>query len=686
MPHTAPVVVWTHRAERRLHFALSRSENAVAVRPQRMADIDARLAAAFPQADHLIVLDLYLGFRPRPGEHVLLLDVRDQQRPDTFIVKLADEDRLRRECDAWRACRPPAFSGDRVFMTQEVRSRPDAPERFVALVYQDAQSHIGTDRQTSLEEAFLSAVRFGAVAPASLAAVLDDLFNRLGDVLYHGAKAAAPAGAGVDLNWDNEKNCRRSLADSFDRWGASRPADELRRHVNAAFPLTFADFLDPVDFYRFLADELRAGVPAERWTPRMLRGPSHGDLHGRNVLVGVREGDDGVVWPALFDYEHMAADNLIGWDFVKLETELKVRAYPHVFGDQGPLRRYVVAVQAFEQELAERTELHRPNADWPAAGGATPRERLLTLLLTLRRLAGHHLGKAAGRPEEWLEEYYFLLGCYGVYSVRFENQSVQERAGAFVSGGVAAARFAWQRREKQTFTSDEVEAVLARRYPGYREPLQIAWGWNRSGDPVKLAQAHTLLTALAEHYAHVLHVWYELAFNLVKQKKRDDALALLAQIGERFRGMLDEDVLSLWGRCCKNRGDDYLNAGLKLPAERRAERVADFTEADGAYQEACTRYEQAYLLNSNWFPGINLATLRLLRAALAADLDRKAERDDYLTALRRPGRGVAASGARLDEAFGGRQHLDSRHPRRSATTARPLGRRRRPVPNRPGSA
>ena len=474
---------------------------------------------------------------------------------------------------------------------------------------------------------------FGVVAPASLAAVLDDLFNRLGEVLYHGAKAA-PAGAGFDLNWDNEKNCRRSLADSFKLWAASRPADELRRHVNSAFPLTFADFLDPVDFYRFLADELKASVPAERWTPRMLRGPSHGDLHGRNVLVGVREGDDGVVWPALFDYEHMAADNLIGWDFVKLETELKVRAYPHVFGDQGPLRRYVVAVQKFEQELAERTEFHRPNADWPAAGGATPRDRLLTLLLSLRRLAGHHLGTAAGRPEEWLEEYYFLLGCYGVYSVRFENQSVQERAGAFVSGGVAAARFAWQRREKQTFTSDEVEAVLARRYPGYREPLQIAWGWNRSGDPVKVAQAHTLLTALAEHYAHVLHVWYELAFNLVKQKKRDEALALLARIGERFPGMLDEDVLSLWGRCCKNRGDDYLNAGLKLPAERRAERVADFTEADGAYQEACTRYEQAYLLNSNWFPGINLATLRLLRAALAADLDRKAERDDYLTASR----------------------------------------------------
>ena len=96
--------------------------------------------------------------------------------------------------------------------------------------------------------------------------------------------------------------------------------------------------------------------------PVVVRGPSHGDLHGRNVLVGVEDGKDEVVHPALFDYEHMAADNLIGWDFVKLETELKIRAYPYVFADQGPIRRYIAAVQAFELELAEKTEHLGPTA------------------------------------------------------------------------------------------------------------------------------------------------------------------------------------------------------------------------------------------------------------------------------------------------------------------------------------
>ena len=176
----------------------------------------------------------------------------------------------------------------------------------------------------------------------------------------------------------------------------------------------------------------------------MLRSQSHGDLHGRNVLVGVREGDDGVVWPALFDYGRMAADNLIGWDFVELETELKVRAYPHVFGDQGPLRRYVVAVQKFEQELAERTEFHRPNADWPAAGrGHASRERLLTLLLSLRRLAGRLLG-TPGRPAEVLLVRSFISssGCCTAFIASALREPVGAGAGrGVVLGGVAAARF-----------------------------------------------------------------------------------------------------------------------------------------------------------------------------------------------------------------------------------------------------
>ena len=62
-----------------------------------------------------------------------------------------------------------------------------------------------------------------------------------------------------------------------------------------------------------------SGPPAGLLVPNMLRGFGHGDLHGRNVLVGLVRGQ--ARWPALFDYENMGPDNLLAWDFVKIRPE-----------------------------------------------------------------------------------------------------------------------------------------------------------------------------------------------------------------------------------------------------------------------------------------------------------------------------------------------------------------------------
>ena len=632
MTNPAPHVVWTHRAEGRLAVALARAEGPLAVFAEHRGRINEQLAVAF-DADHLIVLDLYVGFRPRTGEYILLVDVCRPNEAGTFIAKLADDARLRREFHAWESCRGHAFSGNGVFMKQTPCPGPGLPECIAALVYQDAQTHIGADRQMTLEESFLSAVRFGAVDPASLAKVFSELFDHLGQVLYQMAKVVEPAGAAIELNWDNVQRRRRPLADSFAGWSDGRIA-EVRQEVNAAFPEPFAELLDPVDFLAYVEADLKAGAKPERWLPRLLRGRSHGDLHGRNVLVGFHEGTNEADRPALFDYEHMAVDNLIGWDFVKLETELKIRAYPRVFAEATSLRHFAQTVQAFEQELGEQTENHRRPGTWPAPGGATARERLLTLLLTIRRLAGCHLGERANRSEDWLEEYYFLLACYSVYAVRFvPTQSPHERIGTFVSGGVAAARFAWWRRRSSAIVapsdsslSDTVESLIARDYPTWREPLRIAWAWNRGGDAEKIARAHDLLMGLRDRYRHVLAWHYELAFNLTKQDRCEEALAQLVEIGETFQGQLDEDTLSLWGKCHKARGDQFRAAGLRTGSSQ-AERLTALAEADRAYVEACRRYEQAYGLEHNWFPGINLATLWLMRAALAGELGRLTDRE-----------------------------------------------------------
>src|SRR5262249_10994453 len=144
-------------------------------------------------------------------------------------------------------------------------------------------------------------------------------------------------------------------------------------------------------------------------------------------------------------YEHMSDRNLVGWDFVKLETELKVRAYDRLFSRNET--EFVQKVHEFELHLAQQTEKHHQDGDWPAGGDpTTPRERLLAVLLQVRHLASLHLGHNRGRSKRWLEEYYFLLTCYGVVTGRFENLLRRELLGGLLSAGVAAARLSWPRQ------------------------------------------------------------------------------------------------------------------------------------------------------------------------------------------------------------------------------------------------
>ena len=150
------------------------------------------------------------------------------------------------------------------------------------------------------------------------------------------------------------------------------------------------------------------------------------------------------MWPTVFDYEDMGPCNLIGWDFVKMETELKIRAISKVFGG-GPPEKFVKAIQLFEVELAAQTEECHRNRTWPEVdAAATPEARLRTILLAIRRMAAQHLGGI--RPNDWLEEYYFLLACYGVFAGKFTNLQHRERIGVFLSAGAAAARLSWPRR------------------------------------------------------------------------------------------------------------------------------------------------------------------------------------------------------------------------------------------------
>jgi hypothetical protein len=244
--------------------------------------------------------------------------------------------------------------------------------------------------------------------------------------------------------------------------GPTPPVNEsMRGRLVTAQP---AESIEWVELSRQPAEK----EPAEReplpeeLLPTLRRGRAHGDLHGRNVLVGVVE--DEVVWPAVYDFESMRPDNFIAWDFVKLETELKIRVFRRVF-PLMPLSEFAPKVMTFDHGLNRWTNWCNDGERWPRAddlryqsappaeptGGAPPvggpeqldetslrLARLRNLLLGVRQRASTHLRYRADTPDEWFRQYLFLLMCYGVSSVRFKNLDRLELAAAYVTAGVAA--------------------------------------------------------------------------------------------------------------------------------------------------------------------------------------------------------------------------------------------------------
>lgn len=603
-----PGLVWLNRARRRLREGLVRQQvqsGKPAEMETVMRDLGDILKLAFPEAETVVVQDEYLGFRFRPGEHILLVEVPDADAAGNYVLKVKSQQKLEVEWNAWRDCLAAAPRHDLVFMT--LRAVRDASQRLVALRYQDAQQFINVDQTMPLETAFLQCVTRGSPTPGSLANVLTELFARVGHLLYRGADAVLPVAADGNAIVVNDN---KPLQEFLDKWNEPGVPQTARRLALAGVPLKEEGFYDPVDFFAFVLDQLSSGAAGRDYLPRMLRGRAHGDLHGRNVLLALVE--DEAHWPALFDYEDMRTDNWLAWDFAKLETELKIRAYAKVFAG---LKRLDFAHQVcrFENRLCEATEEHRREGNWPAPGGDSSRERLHSLLLAVRRQAGKHLGDVPGRAGEWLEELYFALASYGVGTGRYKNLQEVELLAALVSAGVAAARFAYSRdrrmgRDDQPAAAapQSVEEVLSGKYPSYQVPVRQVRDWNREGDPQSLDNAELTACELKARYPHVLPLRYELAFSMVRQGRRAEAIAELDRAGREFP-VLDEDCLCLLGRCHKEDGDALLEAGSLARAEQQ-------------YRVAEENYEQAYALREDRFPGINMAGLRLIRASLLKQL------------------------------------------------------------------
>ena len=474
-------VYWTTKAQRALRAALAGRLGSVnchacsrAAAPRRcsrkvrncLALLKGILAGTFPKAKAVIVQDRFQGYRPTAAIHVLLVEVLGAKRPGPYIVKIGAKREMINELNGWRCCRLHLSGRDQVFLPLKPGFRDGG---LMSLIYGNAQQFIGVE-SISFEKALLQSVYFGYPQASSICHVLLELYERLGHLLYRHWYVDDPARPRGDPTVRPRRFVFyvRHLAEVMRHWEENPRLHEIRCEADAAKHGP-GSFVDPLDYLHYVQSLVRwrddegnvhkpkpavsaPGQPSPaQLVPRMLRGQAHGDLHGRNILVGIVDGR--ALWPAVFDYEDMGVNNLIGWDFVKLETELKIRAYaelfrtatgPGIMGGAGP--RFVTAVQKFEMELNEATEDYHQSGSWPSPrDAATPLERLHDVLIELRHMACLHMGIKRHRPTDWLEEYYFILLCYGICTGRFPNLHRREKLATYVAAGVTASRLNWPR-------------------------------------------------------------------------------------------------------------------------------------------------------------------------------------------------------------------------------------------------
>ena len=659
-------VCWLIGPENRLREAMSEELAGAGGESSFRAECDfvgGHLRRMFPRAQALVIRDRLEGFRRRKRPHKLLVEVvpaaedDDRATPvagvwccrEVYLVKVGDPETLEAEWRGWRSCKPPGNDS----ILSSLRAVRDG-DTVVGLIYGDATNTLGGSAM-SLERAVRDCCRHGTPSRKSLIFTLKRLFGRLNDRFYGhsfrperredhlgvGRPASCPIRLDGECNGDGGRSTQlrlrvgeaiRCMRDG-DQGGTNAPpptlSDRERRRLRRETLAELAvgerpNFLDPFD-YLALVLENRTN---RHLMPDLLVGASHGDLHGRNILVAKLEDEVGSV--AVFDYGDMHLGNHIGWDFVKMETELKARVYADLFPAER--KAFISAVHSFEMRLADRTEkirhnLAKPQDDPEADPGL---EDLARLLLEIRRLAGLGLGNGRDGPHPWPEEYYFLLMCYGSYAMRFPTYGTAEFLAAYVSAGTAACRLDFPKRvlfggivaaaaeakrlvDFPPVGGESALCAAAENYPPFIEPegrighhagLNFLRVWatvDAAKHPDHLAAAVCLLGKLRVELPHALEVAEVLLLVLLRQ---GNVAAVEVELADLYRRHVELpfEIECRLGHVLRDQGVEVWAADQPRPAGRAADKLA----------ESLRVYERAWLQSQNYYPGCNVAGLHLL--------------------------------------------------------------------------
>jgi hypothetical protein len=587
------------------------------------------------------------------------------------MVKLGAAEAVETDYQGWSRCAGNRFVGGRIFVRLEITKLPD---RRSAVVYQNAYTLFGLDQKTQYPE-FLDDVAWWSIAddepnPVSVERVISQIYGDLYRWFYTTARSD-PARTRAFY--------RGHLARSLTKWSSQarplwdnwklkghkpeevEPLEALRS--DALWLLGGLDepeatdppvYLDPYDYvcWAFEPDDTpstrkKAAAPiVQEKVPQTLIGRSHGDLHGRNILVGNQRGE--VEFPIVIDYGEMGVANVLVWDFVKLEMELKTRILPQLQRDPaardavlaGRRRsnlppRAVVPSTPFDPEERERADrawrlaflfefeclLAHETAQIRAEQDAWSREppgqrrefvkypkvdHTLAILARIRQEAALWLGyKQHGRHGLWLDEYLFALAVYGLGTVKWANYTSFQIESALVSSGVAAAHL--QSANRVLRDLHQQFAAPPRRGPSYRIALGRAHKSLNAGD---LDEALRLIEEARSDFPIAVPLRTEQALILAERRDLSAAIAVVQPFRRLCWVFGDFETLTRIGRVFKNLADQAWER-MRCPSPAPPQGSAPWQY----YQEAFRLYRDAFQISGGeYFPGVNAATLALLVA------------------------------------------------------------------------
>jgi tetratricopeptide (TPR) repeat protein len=632
-----PTIQWSTRARRCLHVAFE--QQGLLPQESELLPLYARLLGHLFPSHSVVVYWRSGGFDPYKMQHALLIEAFGLSPDATAesrvaVVKIGLEQSIRKEANGWKSVCPPGFGSDSVLLGLHEVGTAEADSQgrvWAAILYEDANQKIGAAEVVTLEAALTTACLSNAPSCHSVNDCIIDVYQRLEQHFYSGAieenktntpieqrivgLCYPPHSQPTDLLSDFTAS---PLADRLARW---RSEDRLRRlrmqanqslrefagrssRLDATAPRDPVQAIDEVTTMFAIA----LGTSAESaalsgwlgtWLPAMMRGKTHGDLHARNVMVGLF--DENANFPVVFDYEHTNTGKLIAWDFIKLEFETKTRVLDLILRPLEP-REFGQEVIGFEQRLWDATERFSFSPQVPTEP-ATPIDRLLHLLLTLRRRAAFSLAAEQARTGHWLEEYKFLCAMYATMGAKYDY-SDRQRIVALLSGGIAVGRSRWN-EQLLSSEADRWQSALQNNtwltatMIGWEQPYTVAKQLGSTGDPERLDQAKAILDRVVASFPHVPQPWEDLILVCLNQRQTAEADARLQQalrVVERT-----EELMCRFGRIEKDLGLAFFSKKNWSAAVHHFVRAFDY-------------YHQAHRFHEGHYPAINMASVRLHQA------------------------------------------------------------------------